>query len=110
MLIYEDVHWLDATSQEALDLLVPRLRDLPVLVIISYRPEYLPRWSDQAHVTLLTLNRLGRRQAAELVTRLTSGSRCHPCMSAQSRTGYVPVSGRWPGLPSRRPRAIYARH
>ena len=73
LLIYEDVHWLDATSQEALDLLVPRLRDLPVLVIISYRPEYLPRWSDQAHVTLLTLNRLGRRQAAELVTRLTGG-------------------------------------
>jgi tetratricopeptide (TPR) repeat protein len=73
LLIYEDVHWLDATTQEALDLLVPRLRDLPVLVIITYRPEYLPRWSDQAHVTLLTLNRMGRRQAAELVSKLTGG-------------------------------------
>ena len=52
-MIYEDVHWIDATSQEALDLLVPRLRDLPVLLIVTYRPEYSPLWTDQAHVTTL---------------------------------------------------------
>ena len=73
LLIYEDVHWIDATSQEALDLLVPRLRDLPVLMIITYRPEYSPRWTDQAHVITLGLNRLGRRQGAELVAKLTGG-------------------------------------
>ena len=73
LMIYEDVHWLDATSQEVLDLLVPRLRELPVLMIVTYRPEYSPRWTDQAHVTLLSLNRLGRRQGAELVAKVTGG-------------------------------------
>ena len=73
LLMYEDVHWIDATSQEALDLLVPRLRDLPVLLVVTHRPEYTPRWTDQAHVTVLSLNRLGRRQGAELVARVTAG-------------------------------------
>src|SRR4029078_418173 len=56
-----------------MDLLVPRLRDLPVLVIVTHRPEYSPRWTDQAHVTSLGLNRLGRRQGTELVAKLTAG-------------------------------------
>ena len=73
LMIYEDVHWIDATSQEALDLLVPRLQTLPVLLIVTYRPEYSPRWSEQAHVTLMSLNRLGRREGSELVAKLTGG-------------------------------------
>ena len=73
LIIYEDVQWIDATSQEALDLLVPRLRDLPVLMIVTYRPEYGARWTDQAHVSALGLNRLGRRQSAELVDKVAGG-------------------------------------
>jgi class 3 adenylate cyclase/predicted ATPase len=73
LMLYEDAHWIDATSQQALDLLVPRLRDLPVLLFVTYRPEYSPRWTDQAHVTTLGLNRLGRRQGIELVSKLSGG-------------------------------------
>jgi tetratricopeptide (TPR) repeat protein len=73
LVIYEDAHWIDPTSQEALDLLVPRLQRLPVLLILTYRPEYSPRWSEQAHVTILGLSRLGRRQGSELVSKLTGG-------------------------------------
>ena len=73
LMLYEDVHWIDPTSQEALDLLVPRLRDLPVLVIVTYRPEYTPRWTDRRMSPALGLNRLGRRQGAELVAKLTGG-------------------------------------
>jgi predicted ATPase len=77
-MIYEDVHWIDATSQEALDLMVPRLQSLPVLLIITYRPEYSPRWREHAHVTILGLSRLGRRQAKELVAKLTGGRALPP--------------------------------
>ena len=73
LMVWEDVHWIDATSQEYLDMLVPRLRNLPVLLIVTYRPEYSARWTDQAHVTPLGLNRLGRRQGTELVAQLTGG-------------------------------------
>ncbi len=73
LMLWEDTHWIDATSQEFMDLLVPRLRHLPVLVMVTYRPESTPRWTDQAHVTTLGLNRLGRRQGAELLAKLTGG-------------------------------------
>ena len=45
LIVFEDVHWIDPTSQELLDVLVPRLRALPVLLVITYRPEYTPRWT-----------------------------------------------------------------
>ena len=73
LMIWEDVHWIDPTSQEFLDLLVPRLHQLPTLLVVTYRPEYSPRWSEHAHVTALGLTHLGRRQAAELVAKVSGG-------------------------------------
>ena len=73
LMVFEDVHWIDPTSQELLDVLVPRLQPLPILLVITYRPEYTPHWAEQAHVTTLGLNRLGRRQGAELVAKVTGG-------------------------------------
>ena len=54
-------------------MLVPRLQALPVLLVITYRPEYTPHWAEQAHVTTLGLSRLARRQGAELVAKVTGG-------------------------------------
>ena len=73
LMVFEDVHWMDPTSQELLDAFVPRLQRLPILLVITYRPEYTARWGEQAHVTPLVLNRLGRSQGAELVANLTGG-------------------------------------
>ena len=73
LMIFEDVHWIDSISQETLDRLVPWLRRLPVLLILTYRPEYVPRWAEHAHVTILGLTRFGRRQAAEMVTEVAGG-------------------------------------
>jgi tetratricopeptide (TPR) repeat protein len=56
-----------------LDLLVERVRALPVLVVLTYRPEFTPPWTGQSHVTTLPLNRLGRRQGAAMVERMTGG-------------------------------------
>jgi class 3 adenylate cyclase/predicted ATPase len=71
--LYEDLHWVDPSTLELLDLLVQRVRTLPVLAVLTYRPEFTPPWSGQAHVTALPLNRLGRRQAAAIVERITGG-------------------------------------
>jgi len=73
LLVFENAHWVDPTSQEALDALVPRLQALPVLLVVTHRPEYPPRWVDQAHTTMLGLARLGRRHGAELVAKVTAG-------------------------------------
>jgi class 3 adenylate cyclase/tetratricopeptide (TPR) repeat protein len=73
LVVFEDTHWADASTLELLDLLVERVRRLRVLVVVTFRPEFAPRWTGQAHVTSLPLNRLDHRQAAAMVARLTVG-------------------------------------
>jgi class 3 adenylate cyclase len=67
LMLFEDVHWIDPSSRELLDLVVERVPHLPVLVLITFRPEFQPPWSGQAQVTVLVLNRLDRGQGATLV-------------------------------------------
>jgi hypothetical protein len=59
LMVFEDAHWIDPTSRELLDLTVDRVRRLPVLLIVTLRPEVQHGWSGQPHVTILALNRLG---------------------------------------------------
>jgi class 3 adenylate cyclase/predicted ATPase len=69
--IYEDIHWMDPSTLELLDLVVRRVRSLPVLLLISYRPEFVPAWRDQPHVTELPLNRLNRSYGRAIVERVS---------------------------------------
>ena len=71
LMIFEDVHWLDPTSLEALGRSVDRLRTLPVLLIVTYRPEFEPPWIGRPYVTALNLNRLGDREIAALIDQVT---------------------------------------
>src|SRR3984957_19466511 len=64
LMIFEDAHWIDPTSLEALGRTVDRIRTLSTLLIVTSRPEFNAPWVGQAHVTSLTLNRLGEREAA----------------------------------------------
>ena len=50
---------------------VDRLRTLGVLLIVTYRPEFEPPWIGRPHVTALTLNRLGEREIAAMIDRVT---------------------------------------
>ena len=47
LVLYEDVHWVDPSTLELLDLVVERVRSLPVLVLLTYRPEFQPPWTGQ---------------------------------------------------------------
>jgi predicted ATPase len=59
-MIFEDAHWSDPTSLEAFGRAVDRIATLPVLLLITFRPEFEPPWIGQPHVTVLTINRLTR--------------------------------------------------
>lgn len=67
LVLFEDVHWIDPSSLELLDLVVERVRSLPVLLVVTFRPEFKPSWTGLPHVTSLSLGGLGRRDAAALV-------------------------------------------
>ena len=71
LMIFEDVHWIDPTSLEALERAVNKISTLGVLLIVTYRPEFQPPWTGQPYVTALTFNRLGRREIASLIERVT---------------------------------------
>jgi predicted ATPase len=66
LMVFEDVHWIDPTSRELLDLTIERIRALPVLLIITFRPEFQEGWSGPAYVTTLVLNRLDARNGTAL--------------------------------------------
>jgi class 3 adenylate cyclase/predicted ATPase len=72
MMVFEDAHWIDPTSRELLDLTVERVRSLPVLLIVTFRPEFQMPWTGQPQVSMLTLNRLDRRDRISLVSLIAA--------------------------------------
>ena len=70
LMIVEDAHWVDPTSLEVFGRTVDRIKTLPVLLTVTFRPEFTAPWAGQSHVTSFTLNRLGEREAAAIIARL----------------------------------------
>ena len=93
VMVFEDAHWIDPTSRELLDLTVERIGSLPVLLIVTFRPEFQPPWAGQPQVTVLALNRLDRRNRPVLVTQIAGGKALSDELVAQiaERTDGVPL-------------------
>jgi predicted ATPase/class 3 adenylate cyclase len=73
LFLFEDAHWSDSTSLELLDRIGERVRRLPVLMVVTFRPEFEPPWTGQAGVTSVTLSRFGQRETKALVGRVAGG-------------------------------------
>ena len=70
LMLFEDAHWADASSLELLDKVVGLLTNLPILLIVSHRPDFHPPWVGLAVANLITLRRLTQKQAAQLAERV----------------------------------------
>ena len=75
LMMFEDLHWVDPTTQELLDLIVSRLGQHRVLLVATYRPEYSARWIGQPHVTTINLSRLSRRVGEQMVRQVAGEKR-----------------------------------
>jgi class 3 adenylate cyclase/predicted ATPase len=71
--VWEDVHWADPSTLDVLGQLIDQVPTVPMLIILTYRPEFVPRWPPRSHVMSLTLNRLERPQIEILAKRLAGG-------------------------------------
>ena len=81
--VWEDAHWLDPSSRELLDLTVERVRSLPVLLIVTFRPEFQPPWTGaNLQVSILALSRLDRRDCTTLITHIAGGKTLLPTRSS----------------------------
>ena len=71
--VFEDLHWADPTTLELLDQLVGRIVGERVLLLLTFRPDFSPPWRGRPHATLVSLNRLPRRQSAALAEAVAGG-------------------------------------
>jgi class 3 adenylate cyclase/predicted ATPase len=92
LIVAEDLHWIDPTSLELLDMLARQIPRLPILLIATFRPEMAVTWSGD-HVTSATIRRLSRRQSLELLQRLTDDKPIPSAISTQilERTDGIPL-------------------
>ena len=78
-MLFEDAHWADATSLEVLDLVIERVRRLPVLLLITFRPEFEAPWKGLPDVATMTLGRLDRVRGGDAGrARRPAGGSCPP--------------------------------
>jgi predicted ATPase/class 3 adenylate cyclase len=93
LMILEDAHWIDPTTLESIDLTISRIEASRVLLVITFRPEFQPKWLGLPHVTSVSLNRLSKRQVAEMVDGVTGGRALPQAVLDQiiARTDGVPL-------------------
>jgi len=93
LMVFEDAQWSDPTSLELFTLTVERLQALPILLIITHRPDFQPPWVGHPHVTTMTLSRLGRRERMAMVEHVTGGKALPAALLEQivERTDGVPL-------------------
>jgi predicted ATPase len=94
LVVLEDAQWMDPTTRELLDLSVQRAQSARALIIVTFRSDARPPWSEHAPVRLLALNRLSECQSAELV-RHVAGNQLLPRKLVEqivAKTDGVPLS------------------
>jgi class 3 adenylate cyclase/predicted ATPase len=70
---WEDLHWADPSTLELHDLFIDRVLTTRIFTLLTFRPEFIPPWSDRSHLTRISLNRLGRPQVETMVHEMTAG-------------------------------------
>jgi len=93
LMIVEDAHWVDPTSLEVFGRTVDQIKTLPVLLVVTFRPEFSAPWAGRSHVTTLALNRLGEREAAAIIARIVGNKDLPADVTAEivERTDGIPL-------------------
>lgn len=96
LLVFEDAHWIDPTSRAFLESAIDRLATLPVLAIVTYRPEgefQAAEWTAKGHVTAMHLRPLARPQSVALIENIAGKGALlqHVLADIVERTDGVPL-------------------
>jgi class 3 adenylate cyclase len=93
LFVMEDLHWVDPTTLALLSLLVDQGPTARILALLTFRPDFDPPWTGRAHLTEITVNRLPRRQAMEVIRQVVHGKALPPEVVEQvvAKTDGVPL-------------------
>jgi class 3 adenylate cyclase/tetratricopeptide (TPR) repeat protein len=81
VLVIEDLHWIDKTSEEFLDYLIGWLANVKVMLVLLYRPEYTHSWGNKSYFDRIGLDQLTLKSSAELVRAILEGGETAPELS-----------------------------
>jgi class 3 adenylate cyclase/predicted ATPase len=70
LFVMEDLHWVDPSTLEFLSLLVDQGPTARMLALFTFRPDFSPPWTGRSHLTQVTVPRLPRRQAGEVIRQV----------------------------------------
>lgn len=70
MLIFEDLHWVDAESEALLNLIADSIGTARILLMVNYRPEYRHGWSNKTYYAQMRLDPLAKDNAGELLSAM----------------------------------------
>ncbi|MGH8712527.1 MAG: adenylate/guanylate cyclase domain-containing protein [Casimicrobiaceae bacterium] len=73
LLVWEDMHWADPTTLALLEIYIDQSPTVSMMNVLTYRPDFVPRWTMRSHVTPITLNRLERPEVEELIVQRAGG-------------------------------------
>ncbi len=93
LLVIEDLHWMDPSTLELLTLHVECGFNDRILTLLTFRPEFETPWKNKAHQTVMALNRLTRKQIADMMQQRTGVRKLPPALVEQIvvKTDGVPL-------------------
>ena len=80
ILVIDDMHWIDKTSEEFLDYLIGWLAGSPILLILLYRPEYTHPWGSKSYYSQIGLTQLTAKSGAELIRAILNDCEIEPAL------------------------------
>jgi class 3 adenylate cyclase/tetratricopeptide (TPR) repeat protein len=92
-LLSEDLHWADPSTLDLLGRLLEHVPTARLLMVATYRPEFMLPWPSRSHFATITLSRLPRPQSETMVQNVTGGKTLPPVVLDQivARTDGVPL-------------------
>ncbi len=73
VVVVEDLHWIDASTRDLIGTLLERITEMPILVVLTYRPEFVPTWALHGRISTLPLARLTSEQSAMVAQGIAGG-------------------------------------
>ena len=92
-IVLEDMHWVDPSTMELLQILVDQGATAPLLLLYTARPEFRAPWPMREHHAQLTLNRLSKRNVRAIITNVAARTALSDDVveTLVNRTGGVPL-------------------
>ena len=70
IVVLEDAHWVDSSTLELVNRIIPLIKTARVFFLIKFRPEFMPQWLGEPHLTMLRLDRMDREQCYAIISEV----------------------------------------